>query len=137
VQRSFVRPFASSIFKGHSAQWKPYSLASRAQRLHLMQPTSRSPEWSISIRGRWQWGQVWFNAVTGDGCSFPLPREAAQARFTRLRMTKPKLSLSAPVVARHCWLRVQNQRRYAAGGKGEREGNKHYQSHHGNPHSQG
>ena len=35
------------------------------------------------------WGQVPPNAITGDGFSFPPPRDAAQARLTRLALFLP------------------------------------------------
>jgi hypothetical protein len=59
------------------------------QRLQSMQPTNRSPQWSISMSGRWQRWQVRPNAAKGeDGCFFA-PCEAAQARLTRLVLFLP------------------------------------------------
>jgi len=37
---------------------KSWALSRLLQRLHSMRPTITSPERSISVSGRWQWGQA-------------------------------------------------------------------------------
>ena len=86
--RALERLFKAWRSSSGSAMNSPV-LPFQPQRLQSMQPTNRSPQWSISMSGRWQRWQVRPNAAKGEDGGLFAPCEAAQARLTRFVLFLP------------------------------------------------